>query len=277
MDTRVLEHCTKMYETIMPKPSSKPLMNEEYPVGGWISIGHPAIAELYATLGHDFAIVDTEHTPMSLETVEGLVRAVEAAGDRTETIVRVPDDDAARIKRVLDIGVSGIMVPMIETATEARAVVEACRYPPDGTRGIAAGRASDYGVNFPEYVENAGDSVTVVVQIETEAGLENVETIAGVEGVDSLLVGPADLSGALGVFAEWDSPALGEAIDRVLEAGDRTGVPIGTLALEPDDIDARVEQGFDYLIVGTDASYLQRGMIESRERYERAVDRSEGR
>ena len=172
-----------------------------------------------ASLGFDFLLIDTEHTTMSLETVENMVRAADAADGEAPTVVRVPWNDPVRIKRVLDIGVDGVMVPMVESADEARELVSATRYPPEGKRGIAAGRAADYGLHFEEYVRNADGSILTVVQIETETGLANVDEIAAVDGVDALFVGPADLSGSLGVFAQWESDRLADAIDDVVEIG----------------------------------------------------------
>ncbi|WP_231186844.1 aldolase/citrate lyase family protein [Haladaptatus sp. DYF46] len=108
-------------------------------VGSWISIGHPAVAEMSAELGFDFVVIDAEHTSMSLETVETLARAVDAASGETEPLVRVADDDPARLKRVLDTGVSGVIVPMVETEAQARGIADATRYPPEGVRGVATG------------------------------------------------------------------------------------------------------------------------------------------
>lgn len=248
------------------------LRHDTAPVGTWISIGHPSVAEVSASLGFDFLLIDTEHTTMGLETVENMVRAVDAAGTGTETVVRVPWNDPVRIKRVLDIGVDGVMVPMVETASEARDLVGATRYPPEGIRGIAAGRAADYGLQFQEYVRNADGSILTVVQVETETGLENVSEIAAVEGIDALFVGPADLSGSLGVFGEWDSERFVDALDDVVATGNEHGTPVGTLTLDTNDVPVRLEQGFDFLIVGKDISTLAGANREALEEYERALE-----
>lgn len=240
-------------------------------VGAWLSIGHPTVAEVTAAQGFDFVLIDTEHTPLGLETVENMSRAVEATDGITKTLVRVPSNDPVRIKRTLDIGVSGVMVPMIETREEAEAVVDAVRYPPSGIRGIASGRATEYGEEFETYVESANESIFTIVQIETQTGLENAEEIAMVDGIDALFVGPADLSANLGVFAEWENSRLNEAIDTVIRSAKRADVPAGTLVVDPDDIEMRVEQGFDYLIVGKDTNHLATNNESIRQRYERAV------
>ncbi len=247
------------------------LETESDVVGAWLSIGHPTVAEVTAAQGFDFVLIDTEHTSIGLETLENMSRGVEAAEGTAETVVRVPSNDPVRIKRVLDIGVTGVMVPMVESADEAEQVVDAVRYPPSGIRGVASGRAAEYGDDFQEYVESANSSITTVVQIETKDGLEHAEEIAAVDGIDALFVGPADLSANLGIFAEWENDSLEDAIQTVIDAGDAADLPVGTLVVNPDDIDRRVEQGFDYLIVGKDTSLLSAANESIRSDYERSV------
>lgn len=242
------------------------------PVAGtWVSVGHPAVAELGASLGFDFVAVDTEHTPTSLESVENAVRAVDAAPGGTEAVVRVPWNDPVVIKRVLDIGAAGIMAPMVDSADEARALVDAVRYPPDGSRGLAAGRASNYGRNVEAYVSSANESILTMAQVETAAAVESAGDIAAVEGIDALLFGVADLSADLGVFAEWDDDEFSQALDAVLDAAHARDVPVGTLATDHDRIDDWVARGFDFLIVGTDLRYLAEGALAAKERYETRI------
>jgi 2-dehydro-3-deoxyglucarate aldolase/4-hydroxy-2-oxoheptanedioate aldolase len=208
---------------------------------------------------------------MSLETVEEMHRGVGAAPGTTEAVVRVPDDDPARLKRVLDIGVAGVMVPMVDSAAQAENLVESVRYPPEGNRGIASSRATNYGRNFERYVDGANESVLTIAQIETVEGLENVDAIAAVDGIDALFVGPADLSGSLGVFAEWESAALLDAMETIVDAAHDAGTPVGTLVTDLDDIEPRTGQGFDFLIAGKDTSLLIDGVTTAIDRYERAL------
>ncbi|WP_435181900.1 HpcH/HpaI aldolase family protein [Halorussus sp. AFM4] len=242
-------------------------------VGHWLSIGHPAVAEVCAREA-DFAVVDTEHAPTDLESVANVARAVEAAGgDRPEAdgpalVARVAWNDPVRIKRVLDTGVSGVLVPMVETGAEAREAVEATRYPPEGVRGIAASRGNDYGEDLAEQVARGGDHVATVVQIESDRAVENAGDIAGVEGVDALLVGPADLSGSMDVFGEYDSEAFRGAVEAVLDAAHAEDVPVGTLATSDEDIRRWADYGYDYQIVGVDAGYLAEGAARARSTFE---------
>jgi 2-keto-3-deoxy-L-rhamnonate aldolase RhmA len=238
---------------------------------GWVSLGHPRVAEIVALAGYDFVIVDVEHTPMSLETLDDVVRAIELRG--VPTVVRVPWNDPVELKRVLDIGVAGVMIPMVETAAAAEEAVDAMTYPPDGMRGVAGSRATSYGLEFAEYLERADDDLVAILQIETLPGVENAADISRVEGVDSLFVGPSDLSASLGVAGAWDDEAVLEAIDDVLGASE---VPVGSLAVTEEGIEQWVERGFDWVIAGVDSRNLLAGSQSTNEAFERAVERRDG-
>lgn len=242
-------------------------------VGSWISIGHPAMAEIPAQLGFDFVVVDTEHTPTGLETVENMLRAVEATEGPTVPLVRVAWNDPVRIKRVLDLGVAGVMIPMVETPEEAREAVEAVRYPPDGNRGIAAARASRYGLTLGDSVAEGGSRLLTVVQIESERALSNVEEIAAIDGVDVIFVGPADLSASLGVFGQWDHDRYTEAVDRVITAASDAGIAAGILALDSEDVATQVDAGFSFVIAGVDAAHVLDGWRSAKETYDESVGR----
>ena len=241
-------------------------------LGTWVSIGHPAIVEAAARAGFDFVLIDTEHTEMSLETVAELVRAAAAAPGSLGVVVRPAWNDQVRIKRILDIGVDGLMVPMIDTVDAAEELVRATRYPPGGDRGVASGRAAGYGQQFVEYVKEDHRSLLTIAQIETPTGVENAGDIAALDGIDALFVGPADLSASLGVFAEWDAPELDDAMTDVIESGAAEDVPVGTLAVRKEDIEDRVGRGFDYLMAGKDMTTLIEGGERICETYDRVTE-----
>ena len=236
-------------------------------LGTWVSIGHPDVIEAAAYAGFDFAMIDAEHTPSSLETIAGLVRATEAAPGSMAVAVRVAWNDPVKIKRVLDIGLDGLMVPMIDDASDARTFVDATRYPPDGSRGVASARASGHGTDFVEYVETGHESLVRIAQIESQSAVENAAEIAQTDGIDALFVGPADLSASLGVFAEWEASEINEAVETVLEAGRTAGVPVGTLRVRAADIPDAVERGYDFLFAGKDTTTLIEGGQTLREIY----------
>jgi 2-keto-3-deoxy-L-rhamnonate aldolase RhmA len=239
------------------------LRSGEAVVGTWVSLAEPAVAELLAP-DFEFVVLDTEHTPNTLETVANCARAVDAAPGEALPIARVAWNDPVRTKRILDLGLGGVMVPMVETPDEAEAAVAACRYPPEGIRGMAAARAHDYGRSFDEYVERANDDVLTILQVETEEGLSNVEEIAAVDGVDALFVGPADLSANLGVLGEWESDAFVDGVERIVTAAQDAGTPVGTLGVDVDQLRAFDSFDYDYVIAGVDAAMLLGGAADVR-------------
>jgi len=275
---------------VSPRVTLKRRLAEGRPVGGWLSLPSADVAELLAGHGFDFLCIDTEHAPASIDAVQDAVRAVAAAPGDTEPLVRVPWNDHVRIKRVLDTGPAGIMAPRIDSAAAARDLVEAVRYPPQGDaatgepgagvdadglrgrRGVAGARASTYGRELDDRVATANDGIAVVAQIETAEAVAAAGEIAAVPGIDALLIGPADLSAALGRFRSFDDPAFRDAVARTLAAAGDEDVPVGTLATSPEKIDRWLDAGFDFLLAGTDAGYLHAGASEALERYAEHVE-----
>jgi 2-dehydro-3-deoxyglucarate aldolase len=232
----------------------------EFLVGAWSSTGQSVVLEALATEGFDFLVVDGEHSESTIRDLANGVRTIDATETDTQAVVRVSGNDRAEIRRVLDFGPAGVLVPQIGSDDEARAAVEATAYPPAGVRGVAGGRASGYGTDLATEVETANDSVATILQVETEGALADVEAIADIDGLDALFVGPADLSARLGVFGEFESEGFLDAIDRIVTAARDASVPVGTLATGPDQIETRWNDwGMDYLVAGTDVGYLRAG------------------
>lgn len=254
---------------------SEILRKREPAVGSWITLRDPSVAELAAELEFDFAVLDIEHTPTTMESLIEMVRAVDAADSRTESIVRLPWNDPVVVKRVLDTGASGVMAPMIESAEEARALVDATRYPPDGIRGVAGSRASRYGLEMEEYFHSANDEIVTIAQIETEKGLDNIEAIAAVEGIDGLFVGPADLSANLGIYGEWESEEFLAAVDTVIEAAHAADTAVSTLAVREADIERWVSRGYDFVMAGIDTAHLMAGNRRAKSAFEDAMGNRE--
>lgn len=230
-------------------------------VGAWATFGDPAAAELLAHLGFDFVVVEREHAANDLETTEDMVRAVDAADGEAAALVRVVENDRAEFKRVLDCGPAGVLVPMVETAAEAREVVRATTYPPEGVRGVAGGRAADYGLSTDEYVATADERLVRLVQVETPRGVENAADIAAVDGVDGLFVGPADLGQSVG---EGD---LDAAVERIVAAAGEAGVPVGSVCGGADGVAEKLDWGLDYLIASVDRAAVTAGAQGARERF----------
>ena len=235
--------------------------------GYWTTLADPAVAELAAGTGFDFVVVDTEHTPTTLETVADSLRAVDAATGDAAGVVRAPWNDPVRLKRLLDLDPAGVMVPMVSTPGEAADFVAATRYPPRGVRGIGVGRSADYGRDVAGQVERDDADLVRVAQIETEEGVDHAEEIAAVDGLDALFVGPADLSAALGSFGDYGE-GFEESVSRVLDAGEQTGTPVGTLATSDADVERWVASGFDFVVCGVDVLDLIRGADAALEAHE---------
>lgn len=222
--------------------------------GLFANIAHPAAIEVTALGQPDFICVDGEHSQIGRGDFENLFRAGELHG--VPVMARVRGHAADAIAGVLDAGAAGIMVPMVETAEQARAVVSASRYPPLGKRGVGPGRAAGYGYRIPDYLGRANGSVLVTIQVESAEGLANIEEIAAVEGVDMIFIGPGDLGVSLAALHQPDKPALGEAIATIAAACRAKGRICGIFRPSPDDVPAHLAMGISFFIIASDAMHL---------------------
>ncbi len=219
-------------------PLKPRLRGGETLLGCFQRIPAPEVTELCAAAGFDFVVIDLEHTPVAEERAAGLIRAAEAAG--IPALVRVGSHDPATIGRLLDAGPAGLHVPQVRSAAQAEAAVRATRYPPKGSRGLATPRQAGYGarMSLAEYVRASEEWPLVVVQVESASGVDEVEAIAAVEGVDVVFIGLTDLSQDLGVPGEYGDPALRDAVERAFRliesCGKAAGVPVtgGAMAEE---------------------------------------------
>ncbi|WP_456285007.1 HpcH/HpaI aldolase family protein [Microbacterium sp. JZ101] len=225
--------------------------------GGWVCSGSPVAAEIMAGSGLDWVLIDMEHAPNGLESVLAQLHAVSAypvtAG------VRIPSADPVVIKQVLDLGVQTLLVPMISTADEARAVAEAAQYPPAGRRGVGSALARSARWNRVDgYLRDAAEHVAVYVQIETAEGVDNAADIAATPGIDGVFVGPADLAASMGLLGQQTHPEVVAAVKRVFEAAAAVGRPCGVNAFDPAAARAYAEAGARFLLVGADVALLAR-------------------
>jgi 2-keto-3-deoxy-L-rhamnonate aldolase RhmA len=233
-------------------------------VGHWISLPSPSVVEVMADFGMDWLLIDTEHGPASGERVEDLIRAMR--GTSVTPFVRVARNDPALIKQALDRGAFGVLVPLVNTVEDARAAVAAARYPPDGIRGVAGTRANRYGGDLPEYFSAWNREVLIAVQIETVEAVRNVEAIAAVPGIDVLYIGPNDLSASLHQFRRFDAPEFRRAVDAILRAARQAGVTAGYHTATVEEALERVEQGFRFIGLSSDARLLAAVMTTTWER-----------
>ncbi|MGD2165571.1 MAG: aldolase/citrate lyase family protein, partial [Anaerolineae bacterium] len=213
----------------------------------------PDVAEIMASVGFDYLWIETEHASLDSAHVQSLIQAV---GDRCPCLVRIPHKAEVWVKKALDTGCSGIIVPQIRTAEEAQQVVAWSLYPPAGRRSVGISRAHGYGMAFRDYVETVNDELVIVVQAEHTDAVENIESIARVDGIDAVLVGPFDLSGSLGVLGEIDHPGVIEAIDKIRNACRSAGKPLGIFATDAPAARRYFEQGFTLVALSMDVSFL---------------------
>lgn len=239
----------------MKNPLKEKLNREEAVIGTFVSIGHPDVAEWLSRLGFDWLLLDNEHSPTGLETLQTMMQGMN--GSPCVPLVRPQWNDPVIIKRVLDAGAYGVLIPWVNSKEQAEQAVSACKYPPQGLRGFGPRRA---GMFDPDYFTTANDEILVTVQIETGEALKNLDDIMAVPGIDACYIGPYDLSVSLGfgVPPKWDEPRYMAAIDRVLEVAARHGKPAGMFA-NMENIEWALEKGFRFNSVDNDDIFLLRG------------------
>ena len=241
------------FRQLMRAAGSKP------PIGTWISSASPIVAEAVGHAGFDWGVVDMEHAPLDMMNVLQLLQAL--GNTKTVGVVRVPWNDAVMVKRVLDAGATTVLFPFVQNADEARRAVSATRYPPAGQRGMSGmSRASKFGT-VPGYLKIADATMGVMVQLETPQALAQLEAIAGVDGVDAVFIGPADLSASMGHIGQFTHPAVMQAMADAARRCKALGKPIGTIGATPEVVTQYRAMGYDYLAVSSDMGLLMSGAL----------------
>ncbi|QVM89313.1 4-hydroxy-2-oxoheptanedioate aldolase [Pseudomonas entomophila] len=235
------------------------LRSGETQIGLWLGLADPYCAELAANAGFDWLLLDGEHAPNDLRSLLGQLQAV--APYPAQAIVRPVIGDTALIKQLLDIGAQTLLVPMVESAEQARGLVRAMRYPPEGVRGVgsALARASRWNT-IPGYLDQADEQMCLLVQIENREGLANLDAICAVDGVDGVFIGPADLSAAMGHRGNPGHPEVQAAIEDALVRIQRAGKAAGILSADQPLARRYIELGAAFVAVGVDTTVLMRGL-----------------
>lgn len=220
-------------------------------VGCFLGMGSPNVAEQMACSGFDFIVIEMEHNGLDMAQVQHMLMAVN--GSAAVPIVRVPSSDQVFIQRSLDIGALGIIVPLLRSAEQARQVVRATRYPPEGNRGFGPLRASQYTLDYPDYLTRANRNILVAFLLETREAMESLEEITAVPGVDALYLGLWDLYLNYGVSPlEMPHPAMDRLVDRAIEVCAANGVALGTGSATPEDLVRWRDRGLTFLGYGPD-------------------------
>jgi 2-dehydro-3-deoxyglucarate aldolase len=238
------------------KTLKEKLRNHQLAIGSWITLAHPAIAEIMARAGFGWLAVDLEHSVITIREAEELIRVIDLCG--VTPLVRLTANNPDLIKRVMDAGAHGIIVPMVNSAAQAAAAVAAVYYPPRGTRGVGLARAQGYGDKFNEYIAWLETEAVVIIQIEHIEAVNQLEAIFAVAGIDGYLIGPYDLSGSLGFPGKFDHPLYLAAMDKIGETARRHQQTGGVHVVEPDPEQAQkfIAEGFRFLAYSVDTRML---------------------
>ena len=245
------------------------LRKKEVTLGSWITIAHPSIAEILASAGYDWLVIDLEHTTISIAEAGELIRVIDLCG--VAPLVRLTSNQTDQIKRVMDAGAHGIVLPMVCSVDDATKAVAATRYAPQGIRGVGLARAQKFGPGFSDYLQWQKDSPVVIVQIEHKDALENLEAIFSVPGIDGFIIGPYDLSCSMGMPGEFERPEFKEAMDHILKTGLRMNFPAGIHIVEPDQKRLRqvISEGYSFIGYSADFRILdesaRKGIATARE------------
>jgi 2-keto-3-deoxy-L-rhamnonate aldolase RhmA len=225
-------------------------------IGSWITLNNPSIAEIMADAGFDWLCVDMEHSVTDYTEAQQLILAIQSKG--LKAFVRVGENNTRIIKRILDAGADGIIVPSVNSAAEARKAVEAVKYPPHGKRGVGLARAQSYGFGFEQYRDGASKEIKLIVQIEHIDAIRELDAILQTDGVDGTFIGPYDLSGSLGKPGQWDESDVKEALIIYEETVKKYDKWIGFHVIQPDYnlVNEKIAKGYNFIAFSLDVLFL---------------------
>jgi 2-dehydro-3-deoxyglucarate aldolase len=237
------------------------LKNNELTIGSWIMMGNPMSVEVMALAGFDWLVVDVEHTSIGLETLQNLITTIQAK--EIKALVRVSKNEEVIIKRVLDMGADGIIVPMVSSKEDAQQAVDYAKYPPVGKRGVGLYRSTAYGTKFEAYKRWVDEELVIIAQIEHIDAVRNIDEIIRVEGIDGTIIGPYDLSGSMGCPGEFERDDVKHAVETVLERCKAYGIPSGfhVVDTQPEKLNQKIEAGCTFLAYGIDYFFMRDAAI----------------
>lgn len=233
------------------------LKKNQLTIGSWIMMQDSVAIDVMSLAGFEWLVVDMEHTSIDLNQVENLIRTIQA--NNIKALVRVNKNEEVIIKRVLDIGADGIIVPMVCSKNDALQALSYAKYPPEGKRGVGLYRASEYGTKFKDYKKWVNDELVIIVQIEHINAVNNIDEILSVNGIDGILIGPYDLSGSLGFPGDYNRLNVKEAIKKIINKCKEYKIPSGfhVVDTDPEELILKIEQGCKFLAYGIDYMFLR--------------------
>lgn len=238
--------------------------------GLWVTIESPTITEIAVTLGLDWVCVDMEHGHLDYREVMEHLRV--ARGSETSVIVRVPEIQLSAVKRTLDMGAQGLILPYVESREDLETGMRFGRYPPQGIRGIGGDRAFRWGLGMQEYIASANEETLILPLIETRSAVENIEAILSVPGLEAIFFGPADMSASYGYAGQWEGPGVAEHILRIRALAESRGIASGVLARSTPESLTRRDQGFRLIALGQDMPLLIRALRENLEQLGQKIE-----
>ena len=240
----------------MIKSLKNKLADKEISIGSWITIGHPSVVEIMSTAGFDWLAIDIEHSSINIEKIRDLIITIKSCD--IAALVRVGKNDDLIIKSVLDAGADGIIVPMVCSKEDAEKAVSNVYYPPRGKRGVGLSRAQGYGIAFDKYKKWLQSEVVIIAQIEHKYGVKNLEDIISVEGIDSIIIGPYDLSASLGIPGELNNPLLVDSINEIEKCCNKNDFPLGFHVIQTDHslVNQKIQNNYKFIGFSLDFYFL---------------------
>lgn len=228
-----------------------------YSIGSWIQLESPSSAEILGNSGYDWVAVDIEHGSISISQLPNIFRSLELG--ETLPLARLSEGNANNCKRALDAGAAGLIIPKIESKNQLEGLVKACKWPPDGDRGVGFSRANLYGEYFNIYKEEASQPF-IVAMIENKLGLDNIKDILSVKGLDAILIGPYDLSASLGKTGEINNPLVEQSIEKIFDSCFHFSIPVGIHIVNPDvnELNRKIKKGYRFLAYSIDTVFLNK-------------------
>lgn len=230
--------------------------SKDYSIGSWVTLNHVSIAEIMADVGFDWLCVDMEHSVIDYFEAQQLIAIIQSKG--LKAFVRVGENNTRIIKRVLDAGADGIIVPMVNTVEEANKAVEAVKYPPKGKRGVGLARAQKYGFGFEDYKKGKANEIILIAQIEHIDAVNNLENILEIEGIDGTFIGPYDLSGSMGKPGQYNDDDVKEVLKQYETTVRKYNKLVGYHVIEPDIqlVKDKIEKGYNFIAFSLDTLFL---------------------
>jgi 2-dehydro-3-deoxyglucarate aldolase/4-hydroxy-2-oxoheptanedioate aldolase len=218
------------------------------------------VTEILIDAGFDWLFIDMEHTVLDVPFVQRILQVTQG---KCTGVVRVPIGDEVWVKRVLDAGAEGLIFPQVNSAEQAYKIVQLCKYPPEGTRGIGLARAQGYGTKLKEYTASANQDIAVILQIEHIEAVKNIKSIVQVPGIDALFIGPYDLSGSMRKIGEVEDPEVLDKIEYVRATGLEAGLSVGIFTVNPADIDKFIGKGYNLVTLGIDVMFFSKAVHQA--------------